>query len=210
MQNFTPEEVARHDTPDDCWVVVEGRVLDVTEFLKNHPGGVAALSKLGRAGADVTSHFLRIGHSEKARAIMTSLQVGCLATTAGDSAALAATAAISIAAEDRSAAEQDEKERAIQWHADRRKRILQRHPEVASLAGHNPFTPLVGFFTVIVHCMGCILAQRTSWLGAFALAYTVGAVCKFWQFAICHDVCHDTAGVLLERHAFLKHAVPPP
>ena len=33
------EEIARHNKPNDCWVVVEGVVLDVTSFLPDHPGG---------------------------------------------------------------------------------------------------------------------------------------------------------------------------
>ena len=29
----------------DCWVVVDGQVLDVTKFLNGHPGGPAAIEK---------------------------------------------------------------------------------------------------------------------------------------------------------------------
>lgn len=32
-------EVARHAAPDDCWVVVDGTVWDLTEFAPTHPGG---------------------------------------------------------------------------------------------------------------------------------------------------------------------------
>lgn len=32
-------EVAKHATRDDAWVVIDGRVLDVTQFLDQHPGG---------------------------------------------------------------------------------------------------------------------------------------------------------------------------
>ena len=38
---FTSEEVAAHDTEDDCWLVIEGYVYDVTAFLRSHPGGIA-------------------------------------------------------------------------------------------------------------------------------------------------------------------------
>lgn len=34
----TMEEVAKHNKPDDCWIVIEGRVMDVTSYLKDHPG----------------------------------------------------------------------------------------------------------------------------------------------------------------------------
>merc|ERR1712194_314815 len=32
------DEVAKHATKEDCWVVIDGKVLDVTKFLPDHPG----------------------------------------------------------------------------------------------------------------------------------------------------------------------------
>merc|ERR1719283_288521 len=37
-KEFSMLDVAEHKTKDDCWVVVNGRVLDVTGFLSDHPG----------------------------------------------------------------------------------------------------------------------------------------------------------------------------
>jgi len=39
-KGFSLEEVAKHNTEQDCWVAVNGEVLDVTSFLPDHPGGV--------------------------------------------------------------------------------------------------------------------------------------------------------------------------
>jgi hypothetical protein len=36
---FDLEEVKKHSREDDCWLVVEGDVFDVTDFLDEHPGG---------------------------------------------------------------------------------------------------------------------------------------------------------------------------
>lgn len=36
-------EVQKHTKEDDCWVVVNGMVLNVTSFLPDHPGGVNAI-----------------------------------------------------------------------------------------------------------------------------------------------------------------------
>jgi cytochrome b involved in lipid metabolism len=36
---ITFEEVEKHDKKDDCWMVIHGKVYDVTKFLGEHPGG---------------------------------------------------------------------------------------------------------------------------------------------------------------------------
>merc|ERR1719296_318750 len=52
---YTLEEVAKHNTKSDCWVVVAGEVLNVTSFLSEHPGGELAI--LTFAGKDATEEF---------------------------------------------------------------------------------------------------------------------------------------------------------
>jgi hypothetical protein len=39
-KTFSMAEVAKHNTETDCWVVVNGEVLDATPFLPDHPGGL--------------------------------------------------------------------------------------------------------------------------------------------------------------------------
>lgn len=31
------EEIARHNRPDDCWLVIRGKVYDVTSYISSHP-----------------------------------------------------------------------------------------------------------------------------------------------------------------------------
>ena len=51
-KTFTAAEVATHNTEADCWVIVAGRVFDVTAYLPKHPGGKQLVSR--SAGQDVT------------------------------------------------------------------------------------------------------------------------------------------------------------
>ncbi|KAI1311609.1 hypothetical protein EDD11_003349 [Mortierella claussenii] len=55
LPSISAAEVAKHNKPDDCWVIVNGQVLDVTKFLPDHPGGKKAI--LIFAGRDATEEF---------------------------------------------------------------------------------------------------------------------------------------------------------
>ncbi|KAG1378406.1 hypothetical protein G6F60_005716 [Rhizopus arrhizus] len=55
IKEYTLSDVGKHNKPDDCWVVVNGQVLDVTDFLADHPGGQKAI--LIYAGRDATEEF---------------------------------------------------------------------------------------------------------------------------------------------------------
>ncbi|CAO3609589.1 unnamed protein product [Mucor hiemalis] len=55
ITEYTLDDVAKHNKPDDCWVVVNGEVLDVSDFLADHPGGKKAI--LIYAGRDATEEF---------------------------------------------------------------------------------------------------------------------------------------------------------
>lgn len=45
----------KHNKKDDCWVIIDGKVLDVTAFMPDHPGGEKAI--LLYAGRDATEEF---------------------------------------------------------------------------------------------------------------------------------------------------------
>ncbi|KAF4739431.1 hypothetical protein FOZ63_000570, partial [Perkinsus olseni] len=62
VKRLTMDEVAKHDTKEDCWVVVNGYVMNVTKFLPEHPGGEAAIVKY--AGKDASNTFNSIHSPE--------------------------------------------------------------------------------------------------------------------------------------------------
>lgn len=62
MKTVTWDEVQKHNTVKDCWLVVEDKVYDVSKFVPYHPGG----SILARyAGQDATDAFYAF-HGEEA------------------------------------------------------------------------------------------------------------------------------------------------
>ncbi|KAH7155808.1 FAD binding domain-containing protein [Dactylonectria estremocensis] len=52
---YSMEEVAKHNTKGDLWVVVKGVVMDLSNWLEEHPGGVQAI--LNFMGRDATEEF---------------------------------------------------------------------------------------------------------------------------------------------------------
>uniref|UniRef100_A0A3P8RM07 Fatty acid 2-hydroxylase n=1 Tax=Amphiprion percula TaxID=161767 RepID=A0A3P8RM07_AMPPE len=80
---FTEREVARHSTPDSCWVLLGTRVYDVTAFLRMHPGGEALIRS--RSGKDVSREMEGPPHrhSENARRWMEQYYIGELDRDSG-------------------------------------------------------------------------------------------------------------------------------
>jgi len=54
-RSITLEELSKHTKKDDVWVSLNGQVLDVTKWVKFHPGGEMAI--MTRAGTDVSSEW---------------------------------------------------------------------------------------------------------------------------------------------------------
>jgi len=78
-RRVTREEVARHNTRDDCWVIVSGKVYDITEWAPHHPGG-AGIARM-YAGKEATAEFGDY-HSAEAVAHMSHFCIGDLVEAA--------------------------------------------------------------------------------------------------------------------------------
>lgn len=76
IKTYTLEEVSKHNSPDDLWIVYNGQVYDVSSYLDEHPGGEEVI--VDCAGTDATEAFDDIGHSDDAHDIMKNLLVGRL------------------------------------------------------------------------------------------------------------------------------------
>lgn len=72
---FSMAQVATHDNIDDCYIVIESKVYDVTGFIDQHPGGVDKITS--GCGKEMTGIFAKI-HSNKAWDLLKKFQVGVL------------------------------------------------------------------------------------------------------------------------------------
>mmetsp|Transcript_17487 Transcript_17487/g.43529 ORF Transcript_17487/g.43529 Transcript_17487/m.43529 type:complete len:494 (+) Transcript_17487:340-1821(+) len=59
---YSLDEVAKHNKEGDAWVTIQGDVLNVTDFIYEHPGGKLVILNL--AGKDATEDFLNIHPAE--------------------------------------------------------------------------------------------------------------------------------------------------
>eukprot|EP00927_Polykrikos_kofoidii_P065335 TRINITY_DN610_c0_g1_i4.p1 TRINITY_DN610_c0_g1~~TRINITY_DN610_c0_g1_i4.p1 ORF type:complete len:1040 (-),score=135.86 TRINITY_DN610_c0_g1_i4:121-3240(-) len=84
---YTMEEVAKHTTKGDCWVVVAGQVLNVTNFLSEHPGGELAI--LTFAGKDATEEFNMIHPPDVIPKYAPDAVIGTIGGSGGGGAAVA-------------------------------------------------------------------------------------------------------------------------
>nr|GAT45009.1 predicted protein [Mycena chlorophos] len=55
MARISGQTVAQHNSRESCWIIVHGKVYDVTEFLDEHPGGSKIILKY--AGKDATAEY---------------------------------------------------------------------------------------------------------------------------------------------------------
>ncbi|CAI5760181.1 unnamed protein product [Candida verbasci] len=70
------DEIEKHKSHDDLWVVLNGKVYDISRYIDEHPGGEEVI--LDVAGTDATEAFDDIGHSDEAHEILQKLYIGNL------------------------------------------------------------------------------------------------------------------------------------
>ena len=70
---LTVEEVAKHSTEQDGWVIIDDQVYDVTEY--NHPGGDAINRWLGR---DASKPFKGTQHGPDVKDMLGTPMLPCL------------------------------------------------------------------------------------------------------------------------------------
>ena len=72
-RKVTMEEVQKHNTFDDCWIIIHGKVYDFSEWKDHHPGGPFVARMF--AAKDATAEFGTY-HSRLAEKHMANFRVG--------------------------------------------------------------------------------------------------------------------------------------
>ncbi|XP_066249017.1 cytochrome b5-like isoform X2 [Euwallacea similis] len=76
VQEYSFEEIKKHNNKNSTWFIINNDVYDVTEFLNEHPGGEEVL--IEQAGKEATEAFEDVGHSSDAREMMEKYKIGTI------------------------------------------------------------------------------------------------------------------------------------
>lgn len=80
-KSYTLQEVSQHATAQDCWLVIENKVYNVTDFVAKHPGGPGIVRGCGK---DATTLFnerptnVKAPHPAQAREQLKDFYIGDL------------------------------------------------------------------------------------------------------------------------------------
>ena len=83
VKTYTLAEVGLHNSKENCWLAIEGKVYDVTSYIESqkHPGGEAILQGCGIDASELFNNRPndKGAHSEKARGFLVNYYIGDLA-----------------------------------------------------------------------------------------------------------------------------------
>ena len=72
------DEVKAHSTDGDCWIIVRGKVYNVSDYMASHPGGADIILENAN-GKDATEEYDNADHTKRAREMLNKYYVGELA-----------------------------------------------------------------------------------------------------------------------------------
>jgi len=81
LKNYTNEDVSKHNNANDCWMIIEDKVYNVTDFVNSHPGGKAILEGCGQDATELfNTRPMGSGtkHSKKAQNLLQNYYLGNL------------------------------------------------------------------------------------------------------------------------------------
>ncbi|MGI1679482.1 MAG: cytochrome b5 domain-containing protein [Cellvibrionaceae bacterium] len=80
QKTFTIEEVSKHNSSSDCWLIILKKVYDVTDYLELHPSSPGTIeSWCGSIATDgMERKGIGVDHSEEAYALLNQYLIGNL------------------------------------------------------------------------------------------------------------------------------------
>jgi len=75
LKEYTLEEIAKHNTKDNAWIAINGKVANITKWIPKHPGGDVIMKGVGK---DATHLFTAVGHDDYAKKMLSRYQIGIL------------------------------------------------------------------------------------------------------------------------------------
>ena len=70
------EDIMEHNKRDDCWIVINNIVYDITDFIDDHPGGDSILITV--AGTDASNFFNELHRPELLEEIAINYKIGII------------------------------------------------------------------------------------------------------------------------------------
>ncbi|KAL4757673.1 putative nitrate reductase [Aspergillus foveolatus] len=123
-KQFTREEIEKHSTEDDCWIVVNGNVYDATGVMSWHPGGKAPImAHAGRVHQDTTNEFESI-HDNFANSKLQECILGTVTKKAKDFMQQEA----KVKAKQRASSSKQESQIALKRHKWTQARFVRKTP----------------------------------------------------------------------------------
>lgn len=78
--NLSAQEIAKHNSTGDCWLIISDKIYNVTNYLSAHPGGVSTIAPY--CGREATQAFAAKGgsgsHSSYAHNLLANYYIGAL------------------------------------------------------------------------------------------------------------------------------------
>jgi cytochrome b involved in lipid metabolism len=71
---YSWREIRRHEGADSTWIVIDGEVYDVSDWLEQHPGGAGRLKEW--AGRDASGAFREAAHSRLTHVFRLNYRIG--------------------------------------------------------------------------------------------------------------------------------------
>lgn len=81
LEKYSLEEVSKHNTPNDCWLIIWGKVYDVSAWVPHHPGGNMIFVRAGKDSSQLFESY----HPLYVRKLLGRYYIGEVDEVANDS-----------------------------------------------------------------------------------------------------------------------------